>query len=113
MKGDVHVLPMTREWTEQVISATNHEVTRLVTRIIPPYNVGHFFLHTVGKFFSVATTLRKTTIAKPWHIAYAATSKNPRRSLPSPVTPHTHEARGSQLFILGAPFMLLWFSPVH
>ena len=85
MKGDVHVLPMTREWTEQVISATNHEVTRLVTRIIPLDNVGHFFLHTVGKFFSVAsvaTTLRKTTIAKPWHIAYAATSKNPRRSLP-------------------------------
>ena len=85
MKGDVHVLPMTREWTEQVISATNHEVTRLVTRIIPLYIVGHFFLHTVGKFFSVAsvaTTLRKTTIAKPWHIAYAATSKNPRRSLP-------------------------------
>ena len=85
MKGDVHVLPMTREWTGQVISATNHEVTRLVTRIIPLYNVGHFFLHTVGKFFSVAsvaTTLRKTTIAKPWHIAYAATSKNRRRSLP-------------------------------
>lgn len=85
MKGDVHVLHMTREWTEQVISATNHEVTRLVTRIIPLYNVGHFFLHTVGKFFSVAsvaTTLRKTTIAKPWRIAYAATSKNPRRSRP-------------------------------
>lgn len=61
VKGDVHVLPMTREWTEQVISATNHEVTTLVTRIIPPYNVGHFF---------------------------------------------------SQLFILGALFMLLCFSPV-
>lgn len=82
VKGDVHVLPMTREWTEQVISATNHEVTRLVTRIIPAYNVGHFFCTDVGKFFSVATTLQETTIAKPWHIAYAETSKNPQRSLP-------------------------------
>lgn len=82
VKGDVHVLPMTREWTEQGISATNHEVTRLVTRIIPLYNVGHFFCIDVEKFFSVATILQKTTIAKPWHIAFAATFKIPRRSLP-------------------------------
>ena len=56
-----------------------------------------FFCTVVGKFFSVATILQETTIAKPWHIAYAATSKNPRRSLPWPVTPHTHEARGVEL----------------